>query len=667
MELKKGKLLQNGKYRIEGVLGQGGFGITYLAVQVGLNRKVAVKEFYMKEYCERNGDASTVSMGTSGSRELVEGFKNKFVKEAQNIASFNHNNIIRIYDIFEENGTAYYVMEYYDCGSLSDYVTRKGRLSEEEAMFFIRQIADALAYIHKRKVNHLDVKPGNILLDKKNNAILIDFGLSKHYDEVGGQTTSSPVGRSKGYAPMEQYKQGGVSQFSPSTDIYSLGATMYKLVTGETPAEADEIYEDGLSFPADVVLSDSVRKAIEFAMQPKRKDRPQSIEEFLRSFEVTACSKVQSDEATVIDVVDNDSVDEETVFETKEQERKKEEERKRKAEEERKRKNRMKWIIAGVFVLCFFIVPAVYRNVHENKAAKEYDRSIREGDKQLSLDNFSESKETAKASQLKDQTFEVKGVKFKMIAVEGDTFQMGATSEQGSDAAGGEKPVHSVTLSDYYIGETEVTVGLFRKFINETGYRTDADKNGGSYIWNGSKWVLTSGVNWQCDVNGKIRSASEDNHPVIHVSWNDANEFCEWLNNKTGKNFRLPTEAEWEYAARGGNKSKGYKYSGSNTIGNVAWYWDNSGSATHNVKTKSPNELGIYDMSGNVWEWCEDWYGDYSSGSQKNPTGPSSGSFRVLRGGSWDGSARGCRVSYRGSSYPGNGYNYFGFRLALSQ
>ena len=356
MELKRDKLLQNGKYRIEGVLGQGGFGITYLAVQVGLNRKVAVKEFYMKEHCNRDADTSFVSVPSVGSRELVDGFKNKFVKEAQNIASFNHNNIIRIYDIFEENGTAYYVMEYHDCGSLSDYVTRKGRLSEEEAMFFIRQIADALAYIHKRKVNHLDVKPGNILLDEDKRAILIDFGLSKHYDEVGGQTTSSPVGRSKGYAPMEQYKQGGVSQFSPSTDIYSLGATMYKLVTGETPAEADEIYEDGLSFPADVVLSDSVKKAIEFAMQPKRKDRPQSIEEFLRSFEVAACSKGQSDEATVIDVVDNDSVDEETVFETKEQEqerkaeeeikrrveaelkRMEEEERERKAEEERKRR-----------------------------------------------------------------------------------------------------------------------------------------------------------------------------------------------------------------------------------------------------------------------------------------------------------------------------------------
>ena len=268
-----------------------------------------------------------------------------------------------------------------------------------------------------------------------------------------------------------------------------------------------------------------------------------------------------------------------------------------------------------------------------------------------------------------NETFTVNGVSFTMIKVEGGTFQMGAQSIDPSgtnydgNANDREKPVHSVTLSDYYIGETEVTVGLFRKFINETGYRTDADKKGVSYIWNGSEWVLTSGVNWQCDVNGKIRSASEDNHPVIHVSWNDANEFCEWLNNKTGKNFRLPTEAEWEYAARGGNKSKGYKYSGSNTIGNVAWYSGNSGKATHKVKTKSPNELGIYDMSGNVYEWCEDGYGNYSSGSQTNPTRPSPGSDRVIRGGGWSFNAKSCRVSDRGINSPGSRFSYCGFRV----
>ena len=231
-----------------------------------------------------------------------------------------------------------------------------------------------------------------------------------------------------------------------------------------------------------------------------------------------------------------------------------------------------------------------------------------------------------------NETITVNGVSFTMIKVEGGTFNMGATSEQGSDAESDEKPVHSVTLSDYYIGETEVTQELWEAVMGSNP----------SYFKGSQK-------------------------PVEQVSWNDCKEFITKLNKLTGKNFRLPTEAEWEYAARGGNKSKGYKYSGSNTIGNVAWYTDNSSSKTHDVKTKTPNELGIYDMSGNVYEWCEDWYGNYSSGSQTNPTGPSTGSYRVLRGGSWINYAKYCRVSHRSSINPDYRFNDYGFRLVLSQ
>ena len=230
------------------------------------------------------------------------------------------------------------------------------------------------------------------------------------------------------------------------------------------------------------------------------------------------------------------------------------------------------------------------------------------------------------------QTITVNSVSFTMIAVEGGTFQMGATSEQGGDADSDEKPVHSVTLSDYYIGETEVTQEL-----------------------------------WEAVMVSNPSYFSGSQRPVERVSWNDCQEFITQLNQLTGKNFRLPTEAEWEYAARGGSKSKGYKYSGSNTIGNVAWYDVNSIYQTHNVKTKSPNELGIYDMSGNVYEWCQDWYGSYSSGSQTNPTGPSSGSDRVCRGGSVGSGAGSCRVSNRGYGNPDDGNLILGLRLCLPQ
>ena len=157
-----------------------------------------------------------------------------------------------------------------------------------------------------------------------------------------------------------------------------------------------------------------------------------------------------------------------------------------------------------------------------------------------------------------------------------------------------------------------------------------------------------------------------DNLPVEQVSWNDCQEFIKKLNALTGKNFRLPTEAEWEYAARGGNKSRGYKYSGSNNIDDVAWYYGNSGAETHPVKSKQPNELGIYDMSGNVDEWCQDWYGDYSSATQTNPKGATTGSRRVNRGGSWGDNARYCRSSNRRGYDPGDRIHVIGFRLVLS-
>ena len=224
----------------------------------------------------------------------------------------------------------------------------------------------------------------------------------------------------------------------------------------------------------------------------------------------------------------------------------------------------------------------------------------------------------------------VNGVSFEMVYVEGGTFDMGATSEQGSDAESNEYPVHSVTLSGYYIGKCEVTQEL---------------------------WEAVMGSN-----PSNFRGAQ---NPVESVSWNDCQNFIKKLNSLTGRTFRLPTEAEWEYAARGGNKSSHYKYSGSDNIHDVAWYDDNSGAKTRPVGTKSPNELGIYDMSGNVWEWCSDWYGDYSAGAQTNPQGPSSGSLRVLRGGGWYGSARYCRVSQRSGPVPYYSCSDGGLRLVL--
>ena len=230
-------------------------------------------------------------------------------------------------------------------------------------------------------------------------------------------------------------------------------------------------------------------------------------------------------------------------------------------------------------------------------------------------------------------TFTVNGVTFEMIPVEGGTFTMGTTAEQGGEADDDEKPTHQVTLSSYAIGKHEVTQAL-----------------------------------WQAVMGGNPSKFKGNNlRPVECVSWGDCQEFISKLNSITGKSFRLPTEAEWEFAARGGKKSKGYKYSGSNNLDEVAWYDGNSGNQTHPVGTKRPNELGIYDMSGNVWEWCSDYWGNYQSSPSTNPTGPSSGGDRVLRGGGWLDHARGCRVSYRCRGGPGGRDYGLGLRLVLPQ
>ena len=279
MHLKNNSALQGGKYRILSLIGQGGFGMTYLAEQVSLGRKVAVKEFFMKEHCNREED-SCVSVPSLGSRELVGKFRQKFLKEAQLIATFRNPHIIGVYDVFEENGTAYYVMEYLEGKSLSALVADGNPMNEADAVRYIRQIASALAEVHSKNLLHLDVKPANVMLNGKGDAVLIDFGISKHYDDEGSQTSSGLVGLSDGYAPMEQYKKGGIASFSPATDIYSLGATFYKLLTGKTPPHSGDVYDDGLpALPAHV--SERVRKAVEAAMQPRRRERPQSIAEFL--------------------------------------------------------------------------------------------------------------------------------------------------------------------------------------------------------------------------------------------------------------------------------------------------------------------------------------------------------------------------------------------------
>lgn len=553
--LQPNTLLQGGRYKVIKTLGHGGFGITYLAIQSGLEREVAVKEFFMKDFCERDCATSHVTLGMETSRDMVKRFRAKFIKEARNIAKLNHPNIVRIIDVFEENGTAYYVMEYAKGGSLGEKLRKKGCFSKPVATRYITQVAEAVGYIHQRKMNHLDIKPDNIMLSGDDNVILIDFGLAKQYDAAtGGQTSSTPIGISEGYAPIEQYQIGGVASFTPETDIYALGATYFKMLTGITPPSAPSLLEDGVSIESLKAkrVSKNVVDTILHSMYSKKKDRFHSIEDFLQGLRDYSNS------------------------------------------------NKVKSLISD--------------------------------------------KEEMLVLNEKVLTFDINGVSFEMVRIDSGSFVMGATSdmeetEEELEECGYivqsiyEKPIHKVTLCNYYIGRTVVTQKL---------------------------WTAIMGAN-----PSKFRGA---NKPVENISWSDCQVFISKLNALTGKVFRLPTEAEWEFAARGGNLSRHYRYSGSDTLANVAWCDITSEyDTTSDVAKKQPNELGLYDMSGNVFEWCSDWYGDYSCIAQHNPMGAKYGESRVARGGSWlDGSVL-CRVSSR-SCFSADTKDYFiGLRLALSE
>ncbi len=576
-----GDTLQMGKYRIERQLASGGFGNTYVVLNTYFDERYAMKEFFMKGLSGRAADNS-VSV-SEPSRPTFEEQRKKFMKEAQRLRGLHNGHIVAVHDLFEENGTSYYVMDFVDGESLSQRLKRTGKpLVESEALRVLDQVLDALGTVHEQGIWHLDLKPGNIMLDSQGTVRLIDFGASKQMNFGEGYTsTSTAMCYTPGYAPGEQIDQN-LKRIGPWTDLYALGATLYKLVTLNEPPILSELDEpDAFVYPAGV--SPGMRDLVQWMMSRRVSSRPQSVQQVRdRLAQGTACdSPLKSDsEVTVLDDVSPaDKVaqtdDEETTF------------------------------------------------VHEEKRPKQDTREFVPG--KLSAEQCSQRTDASG-----NEVFTIGDVEFTMLAVDGGTFMMGATSELGSDSFGDEKPSHSVTLSPYYIGQTVVTQAL-----------------------------------WEAVMGSNPSYSKGSNKPVESVSWDDCQEFLRKLSSLTGQRFKLPTEAQWEYAARGGRKSCDYKYSGNNYPKDVAWYDENSGHATHNVATKQANELGVYDMSGNVWELCRDWYGAYSSSSQTDPTGPSSGSFRVYRGGSWDNSAGYVRVSSRFGNAPDFRSRSLGLRLAL--
>lgn len=613
--LPVGTLLQNGKYRIERYLSSGGFGNTYVATNVEFEERVAIKEFFMRGISERDDDSISVSVSNELNSEQFTGQKEKFKKEARRLRRLKEEHIVSVHDLFEENGTAYYVMDYIEGESLSSRLKRTGKpLSETEALNILNQVLDALDTVHAEGIFHLDIKPANIMIDNHGQAMLIDFGASKQTKQEGGATTSTGLCYTPGYAPIEQMAQN-LNQFGPWTDIYALGASLYYMLTLHPLPSPADLLEDASLLQMEN-LSPKMQQLIRRMMTPVRTKRPQSIAEVRRLLD----TKPENEETQVIappPISRNIPVREQTPKPNPQTYSRQFNEN----QMAKQSSSNKLWIIPILFVIGLFLAGGVAGGLFllNKKTSIEEPNDLETANKETVSDKINE-----------DEVISVNGVSFKMVCVQGGTFIMGATDEQGY-ADEDEYPTHNVTLSSFSIGETEVTQELWQAVM---GYNPSTFKGG-------------------------LR------RPVEEISWNDCQSFINQLNSMTGRNFRLPTEAEWEYAARGGQKSNGYMFAGSNYCDDVAWNVNNSNKTTHDVGSKSANELGLYDMSGNVWEWCQDRYGAYSSSSQTNPVGSSSGDSRVYRGGSGGSQVTRCRVTSRRSKSPESHFGDLGLRLAL--
>ncbi len=565
-ELQPGTVLCGGKYTLKKKIGEGGFGITYKALQSGLNRTVCIKEYFPAGKCVRETHARTVYV-QGASENLFEKYRRSFVKEAKMLATLHHPNIVEVIDVFDENNTSYMVMDFIEGKSLQSVVDSRGRLPYPDVVNYIAQVTNAVGYIHERHILHRDIKPDNIMITADYKAILIDFGSAREFEQDKTQVHTSML--THGYAPTEQYTAN--SRKGSYTDIYAIGATMYFVLTGQVPLEAAARLTEPMAAPKELVpdIPEEANRTILKAMQLKAENRHQTVQEFMDDLRNVRPS-----------VLVDETIGGTTSY----------------------KKLWQMLAVAG----CIIVVLIGYLIFRPKKVVE------------------------VEKGKIAYKTYDFTGMNaYPMIKVEGGTFIMGTNDTDEDDCT-----PHNVTLSDFYIGQFEVSQGLWEKIMGS----------------NPSEYQPTEG---------------QDSLPVENVSFDEVQLFINRLNTKTGKKFSLPTEAQWEYAARGGAESKGTTYAGSKYPNNI-WYDKDSP-----FKIKFPpsvNELGIYQMSGNVAEWCIDYYNaDFyeSSRNSRNPINSKNDKYHVIRGGSFnDNDIEYITVYYREADNTAR--PYVGFRLVIN-
>jgi serine/threonine protein kinase len=584
-------LLQN-RYLITRKIGQGGFGITYEAIDQELEKKVCIKELYIEGINQRAGEQVTL---TETKKEFSwTYFIGNFKKEAQKIAEFRHSNIVSVSSVFEANGTAYYVMEYVEGENLKEYLNRLGRpFTEEEIKPIAIQIFDAVDTVHSKGLLHRDIKPDNFLITKDKQIVLIDFGSSReNMDEktVALLASTTILMLTHGYSAPEMYSNLSVK--GRFTDIYSLGATLYYLLSLKKPMPAND--RQFAKMPAlhevNPQISKQFSSAVMLALELKTVDRFQSVGDFRLALQQMAGGQKKKEE-------------QKTVVNPKTEKIKTASPKTVRNPETGKKNNN---VLIYTLIIGLVLVLMLLMQFNRIGAALRGPEIAAE---QETLTKGSETKPTDSPNDKAGKKPEEKAKEKSEV----NTDDKEEDVKEANDTKSVKEPVMvQIPGKNYQMGKYEVTQ---------------------------EEWESVMGSN-------PSYFEACPRCPVENVSWNDVQDYIQKLNKLTGKQYRLPYEAEWEYAAKAGYN---YKYSGSNDINKVAWYSGNSNKTTHEVGKRDPNNWGLFDITGNVWEWCQDL--------KENKY--------ILRGGAWGYNPSNKSLGGTIVRSPDESDNDYGFRLIL--
>ena len=629
------------EYELVRVLGSGGFGITYLGYDHHLDKAVAIKEYLPNDLAVRTDNQSVLPKSTQDKADYEWGLE-RFLSEAQTLARFDHRQIIKIHRFFRAHGTGYIVMEYAEGETLSELLQCKGTLTEAELKSILFPILDGLEAVHEADFLHRDIKPGNIVIRDDGSPVLIDFGSARQ--AVAGKSRSVTAIVTPGYAPIEQYSAKGHQ--GPWTDIYGLGAVCYRCLTGEPPNDAMErLREDPLvpiSKRCKGKANAELLDAIDRALRVYEGGRPQMVAEWREVLSgVTKASAYRRIKGIAKSTITRSPVS---------------------SPSQGSRDGLLSKLLLAGIILILVGLQFVYEDGKEEVERREV---LPPTDKRITLTPLEPDPPARKRlilSPAEPMTFDSKDpddhkrlillpaepmtFDFKdpeageMVSVPGGTFRMGDLSGEGIAS---EKPVHAVTIRPFKLGKYEVTFEQWDACV--------ADGGCNGYLPDDKGW-------------------GRGNRPVINVSWDDVQSFIDWLNRKTGGNYRLPSGAEWEYAARAGSATL---YSWGDDIGHNHANCDNDCGDSYQYAAPAgsfrANAWGLHDMHGNVWEWVQDCWNDSYEGAPSDGSAWESGDcgLRVFRGGSWFQEASLITSSIRDYG-PRFGHGHLvGFRLAQDQ